>query len=300
MSESLSTPTAESPSTAGRWGLFPALHPDGILRSLRSAPLIVAGILLFLGLVAFAWIGPLLYPVSPYAIHPHRLFLPPSWSHPLGTDDLGRSLLARMMYGGQPSLGVAMLGTLIAVLLGLVYGMSAGLSPPWLDKVLMRILDAILALPSLVLMIFFAAIVRLDPLSLILLLGLVSWPGLARIVRNEVIAYKHRDYVLAARQFGAGTTYLARTHLLRSMLPIVLVNATFTVADLILTLAGLSFLGLGIQPPQPSWGGLLGNGSNLAIIGTWWLFVFPGLAILLAILAMNMIGQGLLARLEGR
>lgn len=285
---------------ARRWGLFPALHGGEFADLLRSAPLTAAGVALFIALVAFSWLGPLVHPVSPYAIHPHRIFLPPSWAHPLGTDDLGRSFLARMMYGGQPSLGVAMLGTLIAVLLGLLYGMSAGLSPPWLDKTLMRILDAVLALPTLVLMIFFAALVRLSPLSLILLLGLVSWPGLARIVRNEVLAYKNRDYVLAARQFGAGTGYLARTHLLRSMFPIVMVNATFTVADLILALAGLSFLGLGIQPPAPSWGGLLGNGSNLAIIGTWWLILFPGLAILLAILSMNMIGQGLLNRLEGR
>ena len=283
-----------------RWGLFPALHGGRFAATLRAAPLTTAGAALLLFLVAFSWLGPLVHPVSPYTLHPHRIFLAPSWAHPLGTDDLGRSFLARMMHGGQPSLGVAMLGTLIAVVLGLLYGMSSGLSPAWLDKVLMRLLDAILALPTLVLMIFFAALVRLSPLSLILLLGLVSWPGLARIARNEVLAYKNRDYVLAARQFGAGTGYLARTHLLRSMLPIVLVNATFTVADLILTLAGLSFLGLGIQPPAPSWGGLLGNGSNLAIIGTWWLILFPGLAIVLAILAMNMMGQGVLNRLEGR
>jgi peptide/nickel transport system permease protein len=289
-----------APNRERRWGLFPAFHGGRLAATLGAAPLTTAGAALFLFLVAFSWLGPLIHPVSPYAIHPHQIFLPPSWAHPLGTDDLGRSFLARMMYGGQPSLGVAMLGTLIAVALGLLYGMTSGLSPSWLDKALMRLLDAILALPTLVLMIFFAALVRLDPLSLILLLGLVSWPGLARIVRNEVLAYKHRDYVLAARQFGASTGYLARTHLLRSMLPIVLVNATFTVADLILTLAGLSFLGLGIQPPAPSWGGLLGNGSNLAIIGTWWLILFPGLAIVLAILAMNMVGQGLLNRLEGR
>ena len=259
-----------------------------------------SGLGLFTSLILFSWVGPLLHTMSPYAIHAHQLFQEPSWSHPLGTDDLGRSMLARMMYGGQPSLGVAMIGSVIATLLGLCYGMLSGLSPSWMDKLLMRILDAILALPTLVLMIFFAAIISLNPISLILLLGLVSWPGLARIVRNEVLAYKGRDYILAARQYGAGTWYLARTHLLRSMLPVVIVNATFTVADLILTLAGLSFLGLGIQPPQPSWGGLLGNGSILAITGSWWLILFPGVAIVLAIMSMNMIGQGLLNRLEGQ
>ncbi|MHB1765659.1 MAG: ABC transporter permease [Gammaproteobacteria bacterium] len=259
-----------------------------------------SGAAIFVILLLFSWAGPFLHTASPYAIHPHLLFQEPSWQHLLGTDDLGRGMLARMMYGGRPSLGVAMIGSVIATLLGLCYGMVAGLSPSLVDKSLMRILDAILALPTLVLMIFFAAIIPLDPISLILLLGLVSWPGLARIVRNEVLAYKGRDYILAAKQYGASTWYLARTHLLRSMFPIVIVNATFTVADLILTLAGLSFLGLGIQPPQPSWGGLLGNGSNLAITGSWWLILFPGIAIFLAIMSMNMIGQGLLNRLEGR
>jgi peptide/nickel transport system permease protein len=282
-----------------RWGLLSGFGRGTIGRGFKAEPLMASGLGLFTSLILFSWVGPLLHTVSPYAIHAHQLFQEPSWSHPLGTDDLGRSMLARMMYGGQPSLGVAMIGSVIATLLGLCYGMLSGLSPSWMDKLLMRILDAILALPTLVLMIFFAAIISLNPISLILLLGLVSWPGLARIVRNEVLAYKGRDYILAARQYGAGTWYLPRTPLLRSMLPVVIVNATFTVADLILTLAGLSFLGLGIQPPQPSWGGLLGNGSILAITGSWWLILFPGVAIVLAIMSMNMIGQGLLNRLEG-
>ncbi|MHB1542747.1 MAG: ABC transporter permease [Steroidobacteraceae bacterium] len=283
-----------------RWGFLPLLRWGAFGGRWRAQPLVASGLAVFLVLVAFAWLGPHLYTISPYAIHPHRLFRPPSARYPFGTDDLGRSFLARMMYGGQPSLGVAIVGSVVAMLIGLGYGMASGLSPPWVDKVLMRLLDALLALPTLVLMIFFAAIVPLGPLSLIVLLGLVSWPGLARIVRNEVLAYKERDYVLAARQYGARTAYLARKHLLRAMFPIVVVNATFTVADLILTLAGLSFLGLGIQPPTPSWGGLLGNGSNLAITGSWWLILFPGLAILLAILSLNLVGQGLLNRLEGR
>ncbi|MDR7926561.1 ABC transporter permease subunit, partial [Acidithiobacillus thiooxidans] len=114
------------------------------------------------------------------------------------------------------------LGALIAISLGIIYGMIAAMSPRWLDKVLMRLLDALLALPGIVLMIFFAAIIPLDTLSLILVLGCLSWPGLARIVRNEALAYKERDYVLAAKQFGASTFYIARTHLLRSMLPILM------------------------------------------------------------------------------
>ncbi|MEJ2654774.1 MAG: ABC transporter permease [Acidihalobacter sp.] len=223
-----------------------------------------------------------------------------SWKFLLGTDNLGRDMLARMMAGGQATLQVGLLGSLIAMCAGIVYGMFSAMSPGWLDKILMRLLDAVLAIPTLVLMIFFAAIMPLNTLSLVLLLGLVSWPGLARIVRNEALAYRERDYILAARQFGASSLYVARSHMLRAMLPILIVNATFMVADVILALAGLSFLGLGIQPPRASWGGLLNEGVQQVFLGSWWLIVFPGLAIFAAIVAMNLIGQGLLARLEGR
>ncbi|WP_248884179.1 ABC transporter permease [Acidithiobacillus acidisediminis] len=265
-----------------------------------SHPMTWIGLGLFALLLAFSWVGPWLYPADPLAIHVNHLLVGPSWAYPMGTDNLGRNLMARMMSGGRATLEVGLLGSAIAMALGILFGMAAAMSPRWLDKVLMRLLDAILALPGIVLMIFFAAIVPLNTLSLILVLGGLSWPGLARIVRNEALAYKERDYVLAARQFGASTFYIARTHLLRSMLPILIVNATFMVADLILALSGLSFLGLGIQPPHASWGGLLNDGLQLVIIGPWWLIVFPGVAIFLAIVAMNVLGQGLLARLEGR
>lgn len=283
-------------------GMFTRLWTDSLRHWVGqySHPMTWTGLGLFALLMLFSWLGPVLYPASPLAIHANHLLLAPSWQYPFGTDNLGRNMLARMMDGGKATLEVGLLGSIIAISLGIIYGMIAAMSPRWLDKVLMRLLDALLALPGIVLMIFFAAIIPLNTLSLILVLGCLSWPGLARIVRNEALAYKERDYVLAARQFGASTFYIARTHLLRSMLPILIVNATFMVADLILALSGLSFLGLGIQPPHASWGGLLNDGLQLVIIGPWWLIVFPGVAIFLAIVAMNVLGQGLLARLEGR
>lgn len=264
-----------------------------------SAEVAVGGGLI-LALVLFSWIGPLLDSAHPRAIHAHHILAQPALAFWLGTDDLGRDLLARMMRGGQPTLAAGFLGALIAVLVGASYGLLSALGPRWLDRLLMRLLDAVLAIPTLVLMIFFAAIIPLNITSLILLLGLVAWPALARLVRNEALAHAHRDYVLAARQFGASRFYIARVHLLRAMLPVLAVNATFLVADLILALSGLSFLGLGIQPPHASWGGILDQGARLAVAGAWWLIVFPGAAIFLAILAMNMLGQGLLARWEGR
>lgn len=263
-------------------------------------PLVRYGLGLFLALLLFSMLGGFVYTKDPLAIQENMLYAPPSWAAPLGTDNLGRDLLARMIHGGQSTLIAALLGSFVALVIGWVYGMAAALGPSWMDKVLMRLLDALLAMPTLVLMIFFASIVRLNTLGLIVMLGLVSWPGLARIIRNEALAYRERDYVLAARQFGASTFYIARTHLLRAMLPILIVNATFLVADIVLALAGLTFLGLGIQPPFASWGGLLNDGSQMVILGCWWLILFPGVAIFAVILSMNMLGQGLLARLEGR
>ncbi|MHB1609880.1 MAG: ABC transporter permease [Acidiferrobacter thiooxydans] len=284
----------------------PAAHPGGLFPRRRHWPATlgklradVGGGVLFLVLVLFSWIGPLLYPHDPLAIHAHHILAAPDARFPLGTDALGRNVLARLMRGGQATLAISLWASAIGLLAGLLYGMTAGLGPAWLDRVLMRLLDTLLAIPALVLMIFFAAIVPLNETSLALLLGLVAWPGIARLARNETLAARERDYVRAARQFGAGRLYIARVHILRAMLPLVIVNATFLIADMVLGLSGLSFLGLGIQPPHASWGGLLNSGAGLAVIGSWWLIVFPGLAIFLAILAMNMLGQGLLARLEG-
>ncbi len=257
------------------------------------------GVVLMLALAFFSWIGPTLYAHDALAIHAHHILSAPDTRFPLGTDALGRDVLARLMRGGQATLAIAFWASALGLFAGLMYGMVAGLGPAWIDRVLMRLLDALLAIPTLVLMIFFAAIMPLDKIGLATLLGLVSWPGIARLARNETLAARDRDYVRAARQVGAGHFYIAHTHILRAMLPLVIVNATFLMADMILGLSGLSFLGLGIQPPHASWGGLLNTGAGLAVIGSWWLIVFPGLAIFLAILAMNMLGQGLLARLNG-
>ena len=291
--------------TDGATPTSPPVHGSGIFPRRRRWPAAlearadIGGGILFFALCLFSWIGPLLYPHNPLAIHAHHILAAPDARFPLGTDALGRNVAARLMRGGQATLAISLWASAIGLLAGLLYGLTAGLGPAWLDHLLMRLLDALLAIPTLILLIFFAAIVPLNEVSLALLLGLVAWPPIARLVRNEAFAARERDYVRAARQFGAGRLYIARVHILRAMLPLVIVNATFLMADMILGLSGLSFLGLGIQPPHASWGGLLNSGAGLAVIGSWWLIVFPGLAIFLAILAMNMLGQGLLARLNG-
>lgn len=260
---------------------------------------LAAGLAIAAFVILFSFLGPFLYAASPYAIHGHHAFQPPSGAFPLGTDQIGRNELARLISGGYATLIVSIPAAILTFLVGIAYGLAAALGPSFLDKLLMRVLDAILALPGLVVLIFFAALVPLNNISLILLLGLTSWPSLARLVRNEAIAQRGRDFVQAARQFGGGTWYVARTHLLRVMAPILVVNATFLIGDSVLALSGLSFLGLGVQPPYTSWGGMLETGLNLIALDPWWMILPAGLMIFLSIMAANLIGQGLLLRWGG-
>ena len=255
--------------------------------------LCLAGLILFIGFVA-----PFLYPPDPFAIHPDHALQPPSWAFPLGTDELGRDGLGLLLSGGFATLVVALPAAVLAFVVGLAYGLAAGLGPAWVDRLMMRVLDAILALPSLIVLIFFAALVTLNDTSLILLLGLISWPGLARLVRNETLAQRGRDFVLAAEQMGGGRFYISRTHLLRVMAPVLVVNGTFMIGDAIFALSALSFLGLGVQPPQVSWGSLLDSALNLIALDPWWLILPPGLLVFASLLAASLTGQGLLRRWE--
>jgi len=251
-------------------------------------------IILFLGFAA-----PYLYPVDPYAINPAHALEPPTAAFPLGTDELGRDELALLLSGGLATLIVSLPAAILAFFVGVAYGLASGLGPAWLDKILMRLLDAILALPSLIILIFFASLVTLNNSSLILLLGFISWPSLARLVRNETLAQKNRDFVLATEQLGAGKFYIARVHLLRVMAPILVVNGTFMVGDSIFALSALSFLGLGVQPPQVSWGSLLESGLDIIALNPWWLILPPGLLVFGSLLAASLTGQGLLAKFGG-
>lgn len=260
-------------------------------RATLMAGLSLGALVLFAGFV-----GPFVYPVDPFAIHPGHALAAPSRRFPLGTDALGRDELALLFSGGLATLIVSLPAAVLAFAVGVAYGLASGLGPAWADRLLMRLLDVVLALPSLIVLLFFAALVTLNDTSLILLLGFISWPPLARLVRNETMAQKRRDFVLAAEQLGASRFYVARVHLLRVMAPILVVNATFMVGDSIFALSALSFLGLGVQPPQVSWGSLLETGLDIIALDPWWMILPPGLAVFAALLAASLTGQGLLAR----
>ncbi len=219
---------------------------------------------------------------------------PPTALHPLGTDELGRDMLARLLQGTHSTLGVAIPAALLALALGTLYGTAAGAAPAWLDRLLMRALDVVLALPVLVVLLAAAALTpTLNGPALALLIAAVSWPALARLVRNETRALRARDYVRAAWQMGASRLHIGRTHLLPGLARVLASGAAFLLGDAILALSALSFLGLGIQPPEASWGGLLASGLGFVELGAWWLVLPPALLIFAALLIASLIAERL-------
>ena len=227
----------------------------------------------------------------------------PSAEHPLGTDDLGRDVLARMVYGARVSLKVGFVAVGIATALGLVVGLLSGFYGGWVDAVLMRFVDMMLCFPTFFLIL--AVIAFLDPSiwNIMAVIGLTGWMGVARLVRAETLSLKERDFVAAARAQGAGDVRIVFRHILPNTLAPILVAATLGVAGAILTESALSFLGIGVQPPTPSWGNILTAGKD-NIEFAWWLSLFPGLAILFTVLGYNLLGEGIRdaadPRLKGR
>lgn len=269
------------------------------LRLLRRQPLgFNLGLLLLALIAAVTFIGPLVYRTSPYTLNPVFQLVAPSSQYPLGSDQIGRDELARLISGGQASLIIGFSASFLAIAFGMAYGLLAGLAPRFGDAALMRLLDALLAVPTIVILIFLVSLYKLTDPVLILLLGCTSWPRTARVVRNETLAARSRDFVTASRQFGAGMFFIARAHIVRTILPILVVNFAFLVADNILALSFLSFIGLGVQPPIPTWGNLLFDGMNNIFSNTWWLIYPPGVMIFLSVVAVNLIGEGVITGME--
>jgi peptide/nickel transport system permease protein len=259
----------------------------------RSA---VAGVVIVAIVVLGALFGPLLYPASPIAID-HALMgspVAPSFAHPLGTDLLGRDELARAFAGARVSLTVGVTAMLIAISLGTVYGAIAGAAGGRIDALMMRVVDALLAFPSFFLIITVEALTEKFALVLIIaIIGLLSWMGVARLVRGEVLSLRERDFVEAARALGASPGRLIFRHLIPNALTPVVVAATLAIGDNILVEAGLSFLGLGVQPPTASWGNMLQGALTPDARNAPWLILTPGLLIVVTLLGFSLLGDGL-------
>jgi peptide/nickel transport system permease protein len=263
-----------------------------VLRT-RGSKAAAAVLLLFVLVAVFArYIAPFDPTSTPEIIGGTNL--PPSTAHLFGTDPYSRDVLSRVIWGAQLSLAVAAGSVLLAVTLGAAWGAVAGFAGGWLDAVLMRVVDAVLSVPRLLLLIVLVAS-RSEPLSvgsIILLLGLTGWPGTSRIVRAEVRSLRQREFVLAARAIGVPPWRILLSHVMPGVVPQVLVAATLAFATVIPLEAGLSFLGLGVPPPTPSWGNIIFDGADHPA-DTWWLVFFPGLAIVCTVLAVNAIGDRL-------
>jgi peptide/nickel transport system ATP-binding protein len=243
-------------------------------------------------LLAFCVAGPLLWRLDPASLNAAMPLAPPGWAHPLGTDALGRDELARLMQGGRETFIVAIPATALAFLLATLYGLAAGAAPPLAGRMAMRLLDALLALPSLLVLLCGAALLPLNVVTVSVLIGVTAWPGLARQVRTELVALRDRDFAAAARQLGAGKLHMARAHYIPNMAPLLGVNAVFLLGDSVLALSALSFLGLGVPPPAASWGSMLQSGIVVSDLGAWWLILPPGGLITFTLFAAASLTKG--------
>jgi peptide/nickel transport system permease protein len=272
-----------------------------LARALRAPGARLALLVLFaLGIAAVA--APLLARQDP-AAQPdivREQYLPPSAAHPFGTDAYSRDVYSRVLYGARVSLGVAFASVALAMTLGMLVGAVAGLAGGWIDPLLMRLVDALLAVPRLLLVLsLIATLGTLSPGGIVLLLGGTGWPAMSRIVRGEVRAIRAREFVLAARATGVPEWRLLIRHIVPAALPQVLVAGTLALATVIPLEAGLSFLGLGVQPPTASWGNIILEGADRPA-ATWWLLLFPGLAIIATVLAANALGERLRDAIDPR
>ncbi len=252
-------------------------------------------ILLFVVSLLASWISP----YDPNEINLQEVLSHPSWAHLFGTDQLGRDVFSRMIWGAGISLKVGFVATGVSICIGVILGALAGYYGRWVDMVIMRFVDIMLCFPTFFLILAVIAILEPSIWNIMIVIGLTSWMGITRLVRADFISLKERDFVQAARAIGASDLRIIFRHILPNAMASILVAATLGVAGAILTESALSFLGIGVQPPTPSWGNILTAGKNNIDIA-WWLSLYPGLAILITVLGYNLLGEGIRDSLDPR
>jgi peptide/nickel transport system permease protein len=269
----------------------------GWISRLRPGVPLTVGVIMLVLIVLSAIAAPLLAPAGPAVVDLGSVRLPPSAEHWFGTDAIGRDLLARILYGGQVSLLVAGAGMIGSLALGTLMGMLGAFGGYWVRAVVDRAIDIQLAFPYVLLAIAITSVVKPSTPVLILLMVLAAWAGAARVVRSIALQERGKDYVKAASVIGASQLRIALLHVFPSVLPSLLVLAAMQMAAMIVFEATLSFLGMGVQPPTPSWGGIMLDGKNY-ITSSWWLTTLPGLAIVLTSISLVLIGDGMQARTD--
>ena len=270
------------------------------MREFASNKLAVVGVGILVFFVLFSFIGPYLYHGDFVVVNLNSVSESPGAGHPLGTDTEGLDVLAELMKGGQTSLEVAFLSAILAIVIGALVGAIAGLAGGLLDSALMRIVDVLLSIPFLFIVLIVAVRYGATVLSLSLILAMFTWLVPARLVRGEVLTLKVRDFVLAARSAGAGRWRLINRHLLPNALSVIIVNVTFNIADAILAVSYLGFLGFGLHYPTLDWGDLVSNGTEYMLDGYWWMIYPVGVCIVATVMACNFIGDALRDALDVR
>jgi peptide/nickel transport system permease protein len=260
---------------------------------LRRSPLAWAGAAGLLFIVAFCFLGPVIYRVDPMKVDILGALAPPTAAHLLGTDEVGRDVLSRLMLGGQVSLEVGFAAAAASMVIGIAYGLASGYGGRAVDTVLMRLVDVLRAVPGLFLLLFVDSVFKPSAALLIVLIGFVAWHPVARLVRAEVLSLRERTYVEASRAAGASRVRVALEHLLPNAMGTIIVTATFGVADAVLLVAGLSYLGLGLPPPAPNWGAMLAASMAYLPRDAWWLVYPPGVALVITVVSVNFLGDAL-------
>jgi peptide/nickel transport system permease protein len=261
--------------------------------------LAIGGGIIVTALFVVAVFAPFISPYNPDDIDRKHILESPERLHPLGTDDLGRDVLSRMIWGSRISLSVGFVAIGIATVIGMILGALSGYYGGWTDRIIMRFIDIMLSIPTFFLILAVIAFIGPSIWNIMVVIGLTSWMGVARLVRAEFLTLKEREFVLAARAVGAGDFRIIFRHIMINSMAPVLVSAVLGVAGAVLVESALSFLGIGVQPPTPSWGNILSLGKDDIEIA-WWLSVFPGLAILITVLGYNLLGEGIRDSIDPR
>jgi len=282
----------------------PALPAPSRLASIRLGDFPLFPALILVGIVGVAAFAELLAPYDPEIGSLAMRFKPPAWqaggsmAHLLGTDHVGRDVLSRLLYGARVSLVVGFAAVMVAGVIGTVLGIVSGYLGGWVDQVIMRVTDAWLALPALTFAIFLAAIIGPSMWNIVAILGLVFWTRYARVIRGEVLSLKEREFVRLAIVAGCSKTTIMRRHILPNVVNSAIVLGTLQLGVVVVTEASLSFLGVGVPPPQPAWGLMLSDGKKGLMVGYWWLTVLPGGCIMLMVLSANLLGDWLRDKLD--
>jgi peptide/nickel transport system permease protein len=275
-----------------------------LLRVFVENRLAVVGAVVIVLMVLFCFLGPILYATNQTSTQDALLYStqnsPPSSANPLGTDQSGFDMLGRIMYGGQVSLEVGFAAAGIATAVGVLFGAVSGFFGGWVDALMMRVVDVLLSVPLLYLLIVLAVIFHPSVKILILVIGLTAWLVPARLVRGETLSLRVREFVQAVRVMGGSNRRIVLRHIIPNTIGTIVVNATFQVADAILLLAALGFVGLGVPAPETDWGSMLANGVNYALDGFWWQIYPTGIAIVLVVVAFNFVGDALRDSFEVR